>query len=121
MRTLYLQDFIQKNCLPTRYNRNTGNATLIDSIFTNHVDNSTSGVITNGISDHQMIYTYSNDSFLNNNTSKYIDIESHTIQRLDHFLIELPNIDLTTELNQHPFSNTNKNYHTFINMLCYYN
>ena len=65
-----------------------------------------------------MIYTYSNDSFLNNNTAKYIDIESNTRVKLDHFLIiELQNTDLTTILNQNPFSNPNKNDDTFINIL----
>ena len=49
-----------------------------------------------------MIYTYSNDSFLNNNTTKYIDIESNTRQTLDHFLTELQNADLTTKLNLNP-------------------
>ena len=47
----------------------------------------------------KMIYTYSNDSFLNNNTAKYIDIKSNTSEKLDNFLIELQNIDLTTKLN----------------------
>ena len=64
-----------------------------------------------------MIYTYSNDSFLNNNTAKYIDIESNTREKLDHFLTELQNTDLTTKLNQNLFSNPNKNYDTFINIL----
>ena len=103
--------------LPTRYNRNTGSATLIDNIFTNHIDNSTSGVFTNEISDHQMMYTYSNESFLNNNPAKYIDIESNTNEKLDNFLIEPQNIDLTTTLNQNQFSNPRKNYDTFINIL----
>ena len=100
--------FYPKISLPTRYNRNTGSATLIDNIFTNHIDNSTSGVFTNEISDHQMIYTFSNE---------YIDIESNTNEKLDNFLIELQNIDLTTKLNQNPFSNPSKNYDTFINIL----
>ena len=64
-----------------------------------------------------MIYTYSNESFLNNNPAKYIDIESNTNKKLDNFLIELQNIDLTTKLNQNPFSNPSKNYDTFINIL----
>ena len=64
-----------------------------------------------------MIYTYANDSFLENNTAKYIDIESHTRETLDHFLTELQNTDLTTKLNHNPFSNPNKNYDTFINIL----
>ena len=64
-----------------------------------------------------MIYTYSNDSFLNNNTAKYIDIESNTREKLNHFLTELQNTDLTTKLNQNPFSNPNKNDDTFINIL----
>ena len=109
--------FYPKICLPTRYNRNTGSATLIDNIFTNHIDNSTSGVFTNEISDHQKIYTYSNESFLNNNPANYIDIESNTNGKLDNFLKELQNIDLTTKLNKNPFSNPSKNYDTFINIL----
>ena len=83
--------------LPTRYNRNTGTATLIANLFTNHIDNSITGVFTNEISDHQMIYAYSNDSFLNNNTAKYIDIELNTKKKLDNFLTELQNTDLTTK------------------------
>ena len=78
LRTLYRRDFILKLVFQHAINRNTGTATLIDNIFINHIDNSTSGVFTNEISDHQMIYTYSNDSFLNNNTAKYIVIESNT-------------------------------------------
>ena len=55
-----------------------------------------------------MIYTYSNE---------YIHTESNTNEKLDNFLIELKNIDLTTKLNQNPFSNPSKNYDTFINIL----
>ena len=109
--------FYPKINLPTRYNRNTGSANLINNIYTNHIDNNTSGVFTNEISDHQMFCTYSNESFLSNNPAKYIDIESHTNKKLDNFLIELQNIDLTTNLNQNPFSNPSKNYDTFINIL----
>ena len=57
-----------------------------------------------------VIYTYSTESFLNNNTAKYIDIESNTNEKLDNFLIGLQNIHLTTNLNQNPFSNPSKNY-----------
>ena len=73
--------------------------------------------LVNEISDNQMIYTYSNKFFLNNNTAKYIDIESNTNEKLDNFLIELQNIDLTTKLNQNPFSNPYNNYDTCINIL----
>ena len=51
------------------------------------------------------------------NSAKYIDIESNTREKLDNFLAELQNIDLTTKLNQNSFSNPNKNYDTFINIL----
>ena len=40
---------------------------------------------------------------------QYIDIESNTKEKLDHFLTELQNTDWTTKLNQ--------NYDTFINIL----
>ena len=59
--------------------------------------NSTSGVFSKEMSDHQMSYTYSN------NTTKYIDIESNTTEKLDSFLIDLQNIDFTIKLNQNPF------------------
>ena len=49
--------------------------------------------------------------------TKYIDIESNTREKLYHFLTELQNTDLTTNLNQNPFSNPNKYYDTFINIL----
>ena len=105
--------FYPQISLTTRYNRNTGTATLIYNIFTKHIDNSTSGVFTNEISDHQMIYTYSNDSFLNNNTAKYIDIESNTREKLDHFL---SNRTTKHRFNHKikPKSILNKNYETFI-------
>ena len=64
-----------------------------------------------------MIYTYSNECFLNNNPAKHIDIESNTNEKLNNSLIELQNIDLTTKLNQNPLSNPSKNYDTFINIL----
>ena len=63
------------------------------------------------------MYTYSNNSLLNNNTAKYIDIASNTREKLYHFLTELQNTDLTTKINQNPFSNPNKNYDSFINIL----
>ena len=44
-----------------------------------------------------MSYTYSN------NTTKYIDIESNTTEKLDSFLIDIQNIDFTIKLNQNPF------------------
>ena len=85
----------------------------------NEVISGLSGVFTNEISNHHMIYTYTNDSFLNNNTARYIDIESITREKLDHLLTELQNTDLTTNFDQNQFSNTNKNYETFINILTY--
>ena len=54
--------FYPKISLPTRIDRYYGSTTLIDNIFTNSIDNHSSGVFTNEISDHQMIYTYSNES-----------------------------------------------------------
>ena len=48
---------------------------------------------------------------------KYIDIESNTREKLDHFLTELPNTDFITKLNQNPYSKPNKNYDSFINIL----
>ena len=64
-----------------------------------------------------MIYTHSNESFLNNNTAKYIDIESNTNEKFDNFLIELQKIDLTTKLNQNQLSNPSQIYDTFLNIL----
>ena len=55
-----------------------------------------------------MIYTYSNDSFLNNNTAKYIDIESNTREKLNNFLTELQNTDLT---------NLKTNFNTYKNII----
>ena len=91
--SIILAGFYPKNCLPTLYSEHW--YCHSNRQHTNHIDNSTSGVFINDISDDQMSFTYSNDSFLNNNTAKCIDIESNTIKKLDHFLIELQNIDLT--------------------------
>ena len=92
LRTLYRLNFIQNLVFQLAIIAN-GTITLIHNIFTNHIDNSTSGVFTNEISDHQMIYTYFTESFLNNNTAKYIDIESNTNKKLDNFLLELQSIE----------------------------
>ena len=49
--------FFPKITLPTRLSDNS--STLIDNIFTNNIDEaSTSGILLNSISDHQMIFTY---------------------------------------------------------------
>ena len=49
--------FFPKISMPTRFTEQS--ATLIDNIFTNQLDNHVSGVLTNSISDHQMLFSYS--------------------------------------------------------------
>ena len=67
--------FYPKISLPTRIDRYYGSTKLIDNIFTNSIDNHSSGIFTNDISDHQMIYTYSNEPIKGKLPNKFIEID----------------------------------------------
>ena len=108
---------ISLTVLPTRFSLVHGTSTLIDNIYCNEIDKNTSGIFTNEISDHQMIFSYSNDPILDKKSNNYIEIESNSPEKLNHFLEELKSLDLTEKLNQNPFANPNKNYDIFIDLL----
>ena len=59
--------------MPTRFTDHS--ATLIGNIFTNQLDNHDSGVLTNSISDHQMLFSYSKNNRLVQKQVKYIEVE----------------------------------------------
>ena len=109
--------FYPKISLPTRFDANNRTATLIDNIFTNMLDNNNSGVLTNSISDHQMIYSFLNDSIKDHNTKKIIEIETSNEITLNLFLEELKLFNLAGKINRNPFANPNKNYEIFLQNL----
>ena len=51
--------FYNKISMPTRYTEHS--STLIDNIFTKKLVDHESGILTNSISDHQLIFSYSKD------------------------------------------------------------
>jgi len=104
--------FHPKISLPTRFNPNHDTASLIDNIFTNEIDNNISGVLTNTISDHQMIFTYSRDSFTHIKENQFIEIESNNPAKMQLFFDELNKIEF--RLDQNPYANPNRNYNIFI-------
>ena len=109
--------FYPKISLPTRFDQNHCSATLIDNIFSNDFNNNVSGVFTNIISDHQMIYTYSKDTYDIRKNTKFIEIESHNSVNLELFLDELKNMNIKENLNMNPFANPNTNYRIFTDFI----
>ena len=111
--------FYPKISLPTRFDSNNSTATLIDNIFTNVLGDTSSGAFTNSISDHQMIYYFSNDvtCSTDKNKNKFVVIESSNTVNLSLFLDALKEINIPEKLNQNPFANPDKNYELFTDIL----
>ena len=67
--------YLPRITLPTRITDHS--ATLLDNIFTNVLEDHTSGVKINSISDHQMIYIYKNVKIQHTKSciNRYIEIE----------------------------------------------
>ena len=103
--------------LPTRFDKVHGSASLIDQIFTNELNENDSGVFTNEISDHQMIYTMCKSPTKKVKEKTMIDIETSNPASLEHFLTALRNENIVNQINQNPFANPNTNYNIFIKLL----
>ena len=109
--------FYPKISLPTRFDSNNRTATLIDNIFTNVPDCSTLGTFTHSISDHQMIYTISNDAITDHKSRRVIEIEPSNATTLNRFLEELKETNITEKLNPNPFANPDTHFEIFIKTL----
>ena len=79
--------FYPKINLPTRFDMVHGSASLIDNIFTNEMNDDISGVFTNEISDHQMIYTMSKIPMNNKKNKMFVEIETANPYTVNLFLI----------------------------------
>ena len=102
--------------LPTRITENT--YTLIDNLFTNDISNqAVSGIFINSISDHQPIFTCSNEPTQEQKIIKYIKIEPRDDQSLNNFVDELKRLDIFNKLNKDLNSDPNNNFETFARLI----
>ena len=101
--------------MPTNFtDRNT---TLIDNIFTNQLDNRDSGVLTNSISDHQMLFSYSKNNRIVQKQVKFIEVEIKNTNALNALLREVESIDFEYKLNFHKSVDPNANFDRFMGLL----
>ena len=104
-----------KISMPTRFTEHS--ATLIDNIFTNHLENNDFGILTNSISDHQMIFTYSKNNKIHKKQNKYIEVEVNNDNSLNSLLRELESINLQDHLDFNWSPDLNVNFENFMNIL----
>ena len=85
--------FIPNITLPTRISETV--ATLIDNIFTNHIEKShISGVVSTHFSDHQMIFTILKTNFRDSNNNKKYVLTSEDIEILTNAIIDAKNMHI---------------------------
>ena len=101
--------------MPTRFTKHS--ATLVDNIFTNQLVDHESGILTNSISDHQMIFSYSKDKKNYKKQSKYIEVEVNNENALNALLRELQNINLLQQINPNRSVDPITNFENFMNVL----
>ena len=92
-------------------------ATLIDNIFTNQLDNHVSGELTNSISDHQMLFSYSNNIRIVQKQVKYLEVEVNNTNALNALLGDVESIDLQEKINFHRSADPNGNFDCFMALL----
>ena len=107
--------FYPKISMPTRFTEHS--ATLIDNIFTNQLVDHESGILSNSISDHQMIFSYSKDKKIYKRQSKYIEVEVNNENALNALLIELQNLNLFEQISSNTSADPNTNFENFMNVL----
>ncbi len=103
--------FMPNITLPTRFNLNTGTATLIDNMFTNtDMKNNISVVLTNHISDHQPIGLIT-DHFMivKKSVPKYITIRKNDDKSLQHFGESIAKKKIFQKMNKNLSQNPNEN------------
>ena len=107
--------FYPKISMPTRFTEHS--ATLIDNIFTNQLVDHESGILTNSISDHQMIFLYSKDKKIYKRQSKYVEVEVNNENALNVLLIELQNLNQFDQISSNTSADPNANFENFMNVL----
>ena len=101
--------------MPTRFTDHS--ATLIDNIFTNQLDNHVSGVLTNSVNDHQMLFSYSKNIRIVQKQVKHIDVEVNNTNALNAILRDVESIDLQEKINFHRSADPNANFDCFMGLL----
>ena len=106
--------YLPRITLPTRITDHS--ATLLDNIFTNVLEEHTSGVIVNNISDHQMIYTYKNVEIQHTRscTNRYIEIERKDHHSIQNFLTKFQDFNLQNKLDMSENADSNENFNLFM-------
>ena len=91
-------------------------ATLLDNIFTNVLEEHTSGVIVNSISDHQMIYSYKNVEIQHTRSciDRYIEIERNDRHSIQNFVTKFQDFNLQNKLNMSENADPNENFNLFM-------
>ena len=105
--------FSPKITLPTRISETC--STLIDNILTNVIEpNYDKAVImTSQISDHKVIFLFTNSKLSRDSGSKYINVETKDDTSLNNFINELENLNIPAQLNSELNANPNNNYRFF--------
>ncbi len=111
--------FYPKITLPTRFSKKRG--TLIDNLFCKLTEKSldtSSGILTLKLSDHQPYFTFINNINLQETQLKYIKVNLQTKGVLQRFENEIKQINLINKIDRDPMADPNVNYniiHDIIN------
>ena len=105
--------------MPTRFS--THSATLLDNFFckfSDHSQNSSSGIIMSGISDHLPYFICFNDfTKCKRSGTKFIKCKINKPEAIEAFLKDLESVDIYEKLNHHLETGPNQNYEKFINII----
>ena len=101
--------------LPTRIDRT---FTLIDNIYaTSNFNNDCAGILTNKISDHQMIFLCRHTNLKKNKSKKYVEYEKYDNNKIEDFKHSLANNSIYEKLNTDPNTDPNENYSILLNSI----
>ena len=110
--SLYVQEvFFQRITLPTRIQL--PSFSLIDNILTNEIDkitDSISGLLTNDLSDHEIILTFLNDKSYLIKVDKFIDIKKRDERSMNNFINELKALNMYDQLDKELTGDPNENH-----------
>ena len=110
------QGFIPKITLPTRTSEHSG--ALIDNIFTSNIDEKeSSGILLNQISDHQMIFTLTENKSYVTHVPKFIEIQNNNHHSIQNFVHELEEPNIDEKLHTSNDSRPDQNYNILLTLL----
>ena len=106
--------------LPTRFSDR--RCTLIDNFickFSPAIMNSTTGILTNNISDHQPYLINIHNLTPTQNTPTFIHINTHNYNSRNNFKMNIGNANIINKLNNQALLNPNDNYEILNNIIKY--